>query len=67
MSTEIKQFITDKSYDLSRSIVATPASRQHLESFAGANSGSADLILMQMAIQFGYKIALEDIEEELNK
>lgn len=43
-----------------RSMVATPETRANLESFAKANQGSMDLVLMQMAIQFGYKMALEN-------
>ena len=65
METQLKQFITDESYKLERGIVATPKTRQNLESFADANHGSNDFLLMQMAIQFGYKIALENLEEEL--
>jgi hypothetical protein len=51
---------------LDRGIVATPETREHLESFAKANNGSCDFLLMQMAINFGYKIALENVLEELN-
>lgn len=65
METQLKQFITDESYKLERGIVATPKTRQNLESFADANHGSNDFLLMQMAIQFGYKVALENLEEEL--
>ena len=52
---------------LDRGIVATPNSREDLESFAKANGGSMDILLMQMAINFGYKIALENVQEELEK
>ena len=62
---EINKFITKKLGELDRYIVATPENRDYLESFAKANNGSADLILMQMAIQFGYKMALEDVQEVL--
>jgi len=65
MKTHLKQFITDESYKLERSIVATPETRQYLESFAKANHGSNDFLLMQMAIQFGYKVALKNLEEKL--
>lgn len=65
METQLKQFITDESYKLERGIVATPKTRQNLERFADANHGSNDFLLMQMAIQFGYKVALENLEEEL--
>ena len=50
---------------LDRYIVATPEDRDYLERFADSNGGSADLILMQMAIQFGYKMALENVKEVL--
>ena len=50
---------------LDRGIVATPDSREYLESFANANGGSADLLLMQLAMNYGYKIALENVKETL--
>ena len=52
---------------LDRGIVATPNRREDLESFAKANCGSMDILLMQMAINFGYKIALENVQEEISK
>jgi len=61
----IKQFLDNKNKMLDRGIVATPGNRERLELFAKANNGSNDLLLMQMAINFGYKIALEHVEEEL--
>ena len=51
---------------LDRGIVATPQTREDLESFAKSNQGSMDILLMQMAINFGYKIALENVQEQLN-
>jgi hypothetical protein len=60
---ELKKFIESQRVVLSRGIVATPDNRDNLESFAKANHGSMDILLMQMAIQFGYKMALEDVEE----
>ncbi len=61
----VKEFIQDKNKMLDRGIVATPGNRDRLELFANANNGSNDFLLMQMAINFGYKLALEDIEEVL--
>jgi hypothetical protein len=52
---------------LDRGIVATPNSREDLEAFAKSNQGSMDIVLMQMAINFGYKMALENVQEELQK
>jgi len=65
METQIKQFITDQLHMLDRGIVATPATRQRLDEFANANFGTNDVLLTQMAINFGYKIAIENLQEEL--
>ncbi len=59
----IQDYINEEMKMLDRGIVATPNNREYLESFAKANNGSMDLLLMQMAINFGYKIALENIED----
>ena len=64
--SELKNYLQEQFKMLDRGIVATPDSREYLESFANANGGSADLILMQMAMNYGYKIALENVEETLN-
>jgi hypothetical protein len=61
----IKEFIETELKSMERSIVATPETRKDLESFAGACGGSGTLIAVQMAIQFGYKMALENLSEEL--
>jgi len=63
----MEKFFEEQFKMLSRGIVATPNSREDLEQFAKANGGSMDIILMQMAINFGYKIALENVKEELEK
>jgi hypothetical protein len=63
----MKEFFEAQFKMLDRGIVATPSSREDLESFAKANGGSMDMILMQMAINYGYKIALENVQEELEK
>ena len=65
--SELKNYLEEQFKMLDRGIVATPDSREYLESFANANGGSADLLLMQMAMNFGYKIALENVEEILNE
>jgi hypothetical protein len=61
--TELKEIISKELNKLNRSIVATPRSRENLESFANANQGSSDVLLTQMAIQFGYKLAMDTILE----
>jgi hypothetical protein len=63
----MEKFFEEQFRMLDRGLVATPKSREDLESFAKANQGSMDILLMQMAINFGYKIALENVQEELHK
>ena len=61
----IQDYIKEEVHKLDKGIVATPQDRKYLESFAKANQGSMDLLLMQMAMQYGYKIALENVQDEL--
>ena len=49
---------------LDRSIVATP-SEDYLKQFVKANHGSSDYLLMQMSKNYGYKIALLNMQEML--
>jgi hypothetical protein len=63
MEKVIMEFVEGRLNQLDRGVVATPNSRENLESFAKANHGSMDILLMQMAINFGYKMAMEDIAE----
>jgi hypothetical protein len=49
---------------LDRSIVATPTEK-YLESFASANHGSNDFLLMQLAKNYGYQLALVQLRDEL--
>ena len=62
---KLNEYFASEFKMLDRGIVATPDSRENLESFAKANHGSMDLLLMQMAMNFGYKIALENVKEEV--
>ena len=63
----LEQLIARRFKELGRSIVATPDSREDLESFAKANGGSMDILLMQMAINYGYKMAMEDVQETMEQ
>ncbi len=63
----IQDYINEEMKMLDRGIVATPQNREYLESFAKANQGSMDILLMQMAINFGYKIALENVQDIYKK
>ena len=60
---ELKNYIEKELKSLDRGIVATPDTREHLENFAKANKGSMDILLMQMSMNYGYKIALESLKE----
>jgi hypothetical protein len=46
---DLQQFLQEQFKMLDRGIVATPNKREDLESFAKANCGSMDILLMQMA------------------
>ena len=49
---------------LGRGIVATP-DEDYLNQFTDANHGSNDFLLVQMSKQYGYKLALLAIREQL--
>ena len=65
--TDLKEFLERELFSMNRGIVATPNTREDLEAFAKSNGGSMDILLMQMAMNYGYKIALENVQEELEK
>ena len=44
---------------------ATPKDRTSLDTFSKANQGSSDIVLTQMAVQFGYQEALKFIKNEI--
>ena len=62
---DILEFINERIDSLDRAIVATPEKREHLESFSAANHGVNDFLLMQMSMNFGYKLAMEHIKETI--
>ena len=61
----VLDFIDTELKSMQRSIVATSGTRPQLESFAQANQGSSDMVLMQMAIQFGYETALQNLRLDI--
>jgi hypothetical protein len=63
----VKEFVAVELKGLERGFIATPESAEQLEAFARANQGSMDIVLMQMAIQYGYKLALENVQKVLDK
>jgi hypothetical protein len=62
---KVTEYIDNQLKTLERGFIATPESREALEAFARANHGSMDIVLMQMAIQYGYKQALQNVAEAI--
>ena len=60
----IQKFISTKQEMLDRGIVATPT-EEVLDMFARSNNGVNDFLLMQMAKNYGYQLALDHLTEEL--
>ena len=58
--SKMKEYIDNELSKLDRGVVATPTEK-YLDSFAKANNGSNDLLLMQMAKNYGYQLALLNI------
>ena len=63
---EIKEYINKEIRMLDKGIVATP-NQDYLLQFTEANKGSNDYLLMQMAKNFGYKLALLNMLDEISK
>ena len=62
----MEKYINNELNKLERGIVATP-NEDYLLQFTEANKGSNDYLLMQMAKNFGYKLALLNMQDELSK
>jgi len=62
--SEIKKYIDNELSKLDRGLVATPT-EDYLDKFAEANNGSNDFLLMQLAKNYGYKLALLNVENEI--
>ena len=58
----VKEFIENEEATLDRAIVATPVSRYQLETFVESNNGVNDFLIMQMQINFVYKLALDNLK-----
>ncbi len=61
---ELREYIDLEIKSLDKSIVATPT-EEYLDYFAENNYGSSDFLLMQMAKNFGYKLAMQNIEDKI--
>jgi len=64
---DLREYVNTELKGLDRGFVATPDSREALESFAKANGGSMDIVLMQMAIQFGASLVLNNVKDMLQE
>ena len=62
--TTVQKFIKDQQEMLDRGIVATPT-EEVLDMFAQSNNGVNDFLLMQMAKNYGYQLALDHLTEKL--
>ena len=62
---ELNTFIEVELAKLGRGLVATP-DEDYLDRFTDANHGSNDFLLAQMSKQYGYKLALLDMRDQLN-
>ena len=62
MTKNLEEHIDLELKKLDRCMVVTPDEKQ-LNEFSRANHGCADAILTQMATQFGYKMAMDEIKE----
>ena len=62
--SEIKKYIDNELSKLDRGLVATP-NQDYLLQFTEANNGSNDYLLMQLAKNYGYKLALLNVENEI--
>ena len=62
--SKIQQWLNDQQQMLDRGIVATPTEK-YLERFTAANGGSGDFLLMQLAKNYGYQLALDNLQNQL--
>ena len=62
----VQEYVTKELTRLTQhGFVATPDSREALEQFAKANGGTMDMLLMQKAIQYGAKLAFQNVQDVL--
>ena len=62
----VKEFVAAELESLlGRGFIATPDNEDQLLAFAKANHGSNDIVLMYMALQYGAKLAYENILENM--
>jgi hypothetical protein len=64
---ELLEYVNTELKGLDRGFVATPDNREALAAFARANGGSSDMLLMQMAIQYGASLVLNNVKDMLQE
>ena len=62
----MKEYIDNELKKLDQAIVATPT-EEYLNDFAKCNQGSNDFLLMQLAKNYGYQLALLNVKDKLNE
>ena len=60
----MEKYINNELNKLERGLVVTPTEK-YLNDFLNANNGSNDFLLTQMAKNYGYKLALLNVENEI--
>lgn len=63
LKDKLRDWVSECEDNLSKGIVATPT-EEYLNMFMDANNGSSDPLLVQMAIQYGMKKALEELKKD---
>jgi len=64
METKIQEWLEDQQKMLDRGIIATPI-EEVLDMFAQSNNGANDFLLMQMAKNYGYQLAINNLKNQL--
>tara|TARA_R110000850_G_scaffold228460_1_gene353387 strand:+ start:428 stop:637 length:210 start_codon:yes stop_codon:yes gene_type:complete len=62
--SKIQQWLNDQQNMLDKGIVATPT-EEYLDKFCKANHGSGDFLLMQLSKNYGYQLALDNLQNQL--
>jgi len=63
LKDKLRDWVGEGEDSLSRGLVATPT-EEYLNMFMDANNGCSDPLLVQMAIQYGMKKALEELKKD---
>ena len=62
---KLNEYFESEFGKLDKSIIATPKTRENLESFCKASGTEGWFLPMQFAMNFGYKMALENVKDEV--